>query len=395
MRVEFWPGLTRDSTLGPSEDFQIVARKSDLAPSQNSRMSSVEDHARTVKDAEERAAHVLSEVREILNSPAVLRAASDIRSELLIDPVDSFGYERPQSSSVQGLSDWQDEVAVPHSAGVLSQEKEIRPHIADAINKPSPFREPSARARPSLRAAVRYVAGFKDEPSALTVDRRRREARCVQIASRPEMRESERKLNSLKSAPSRRVTAPSARLSLLGALMIACGLPDVSFVAEVVAGFATVGDYPDSGWFRLAEREALRDFDGLDHVAQQARVVDELMAKATSGRPQDAEELAITTSKSKEELKKGLAYGGTDGQGYTHSEVCARLGPHFHPLKRFAVHQGFKADGSPKYRVCDNARSSLTNECLSTHETIACEDASFPSLACELFAREFDDGTPP
>lgn len=75
--------------------------------------------------------------------------------------------------------------------------------------------------------------------------------------------------------------------------------------------------------------------------------------------------------------------------------LTAPLGPRFLPLERFVVGQGYKSDGSAKFRVCGNARTSLINECYEAHETIACEDASFPSLVCELFAREFDDGGPP
>ena len=50
--------------------------------------------------------------------------------------------------------------------------------------------------------------------------------------------------------------------------------------------------------------------------------------------------------------------------------------------------------GRPKCRPCDNAKRSMTKECSSTHETISCEQPSFPAMMCLLFA-DLNGGKPP
>ena len=58
-------------------------------------------------------------------------------------------------------------------------------------------------------------------------------------------------------------------------------------------------------------------------------------------------------------------------------------------LAAFAVEQGVDEFGAPKYRRCDNAKASRTNECLDSCERISCEEASFPALVASLFSDEF------
>ena len=50
-----------------------------------------------------------------------------------------------------------------------------------------------------------------------------------------------------------------------------------------------------------------------------------------------------------------------------------------------------KDDGSVRTRLCDNAKTSRTNEMLGVHETIASEDPTFPILVAHLFADIFGD----
>jgi hypothetical protein len=55
-------------------------------------------------------------------------------------------------------------------------------------------------------------------------------------------------------------------------------------------------------------------------------------------------------------------------------------------LHRFAIRQGEKSNGAPKWRCCDNGRSSGTNACLSGPETITCQSAMFPALVARVLA---------
>ena len=50
--------------------------------------------------------------------------------------------------------------------------------------------------------------------------------------------------------------------------------------------------------------------------------------------------------------------------------------------------QGLDKNGTVKCRRCDNAKSSHTNECATTHETITCISPTFPVLTASLFAEE-------
>lgn len=205
---------------------------------------------------------------------------------------------------------------MPHSLGVLSHEKEIRPHMAGAINKPSPL-EATARARPSPasgRAICRRAQERAISPCGGSSEARG-QARCVQIATRPEMQACERRLNAFKSAALRRVAAPSARLSLPGALMLACGLPDASFVPNIVAGFASVGDYGDSGWFRPEERAALRDSMGSTTSPSRSAC---MMRSWQKRRAAQRDAGALARAEVERGAREWACLRGSEGQGYTH-----------------------------------------------------------------------------
>ena len=111
--------------------------------------------------------------------------------------------------------------------------------------------------------------------------------------------------------------------------------------------------------------------------------VEELLRRQAADVAQ-RDQLVAVTEKTYGEVEKGVA----DGPYACVADVDAVLGVKtWRPLHRFAVRQGVERDGSVKYRPCDNAgRSAGTNDCLSTHETIACEQPSFPVLVAALFA---------
>ena len=66
---------------------------------------------------------------------------------------------------------------------------------------------------------------------------------------------------------------------------------------------------------------------------------------------------------------------------YTKAQVDNMFGKgQWRPLLRFYLEQGLKDDGSIRTRLCDNAKTSRTNEMLGVHETISSEDPTFPVL---------------
>ena len=329
----------------------------------------------------------------IINGPEIQQAATLLRKEL-VDPIDSFGYDRPTSSSMHSCSTWQPAVAPPGSDSLFSKEALIRPHVADAITKPSPFVEPGTGARPSLKAAVRYTASFAGDSRALADDRVRKQSLLCKISRSAPMRRAEQRLQGLRSPAAARVQSAGVKMALMAAMSIAAGLPDIEMYACQVAGFGAVGDYADSGFFRACERPATKTFEGLDHAEQISTLYRKLATKAKD--PLQYECLATVTMKTKKEAAKGLTSLGPSGEGYTSLQVDKLLGKdEWHPLERFAIQQGFDEFGQVKWRCCDNAKLSGTNACVSTHETIACEDASFPALVAHLFAQVWEGHLPP
>ena len=336
---------------------------------------------------DEAAEEVARKARAILRGP-VVRAASRALAGYLIDGERSYGYERPLGSKVQRLGGEQESLGLPGTEHVLSKETEVRAHLEDAMTRDSPFGEPDEHAVPSLRAAVDYVAGFDGDGAALRDDRNARDHALSRVANSASFRACEAELEALRSEASCRVRGELARPALVHALAMGAGIPDEEFVVHQVTGFPAVGDYPDSGWFRAKEEPATRSFDGMDHPDQISAVENGLRKKARSMSREVLDELRTCTAKTKKEILKGYAYGGPDGQGFDAAGVDKLLGRGcWHPLMRFAVFQGYDEDGEEKWRVCDNARSSRTNECVGTHETLSLEDATFPTMVGALFAK--------
>ena len=345
----------------------------------------------TAKEQDAKAHAVRDAVMRELDGPVARRAIGVLR-ELLIDRVRSHGYDRPTGSRVQRLGGQQESLGLPGSEHEFSVREDVRKHLADAIARPSPFGDPCEHAAPSLQAAVDYVASFAGDADAIHNDRQARRAAVDRLGSSAAMIACEARIRALACPEYRRICPSSARPALVYAMLAAAGIPDVEFVADQLAGFPVVGDYPDSGWFRAKDQQATRDFDSMDHGGQADAVEASLRRKSRSLDPNALEELRKCTAKTKKELLKGHAYGGPDMQGLTREEVDARLGRNmWHALLRFAVFQGYDENGDEKWRVCDNARTSHTNECLGVHETLALEEATFPALVAALFARAWGE----
>ena len=330
-------------------------------------------------------------VEAILDQSAVHAATTALGHEL-IDAVGSYGYERPTTSSLQSANEKQRIPAAPGSADLLvSENKFVRPHIEKAKKLESPFTSVGGTrtARPDLRSAVNWTASFDGNAAGLRHERQRKERVFGEV--RESLANVDAQLRALQTPEAAGVQQPGASIALYAAAMRAAGLPDsTGFASSRVRGFECIGDVPDSGLFRQKERKATRVFDELCHPvhnSQVARTLRKVGARARApGGAKQMHMLRVLTAKTQKEVKAGLAFGP-----FTRSELDTKFGGgQWRCLHRFGVEQGFEDDGiTVKVRACDNGRTGLHNECTSTHETIACEDASFPMLVADLFADAF------
>ena len=158
---------------------------------------------------------------------------------------------------------------------------------------------------------------------------------------------------------------------LLYCLAVAAGCPDSSALAVGMAcGFEAVNDIEPSGWWDIDVTPASRDIDDLDHGAWVLQLESDVRASAADERKR-AEAAAVRT-KTLEEVEAGLMRGP-----FTRGQIDAAYGRgRWRPMHRFGVHQG------GKIRPCDNARSSLHNECTTTFETILLDRPDFPARVC-------------
>ena len=191
-------------------------------------------------------------------------------------------------------------------------------------------------------------------------------------------------LQALSSSEVRAVLGPEVSVAFTAAALRVCGSPDWGFTACQVHGFPVLGDIPDSGMFRICERPAQYVFGELNHRAHNAEVARRLRARACSSDADVQYGLEYITLKTREEVANPAcaAHGP-----FTAEEVDGILGRgEWRALEGFAVAQGLDKHGRVKCRRCDNAKSSLTNACATTHETNVCISPTFPVLASTLFA---------
>ena len=333
------------------------------------------------------AANVLSVVAALSSGP-VSGVAEDMR-HMLVSPL-SHGYVRPTSSSLQSVSSIQTRILVPGADDMLvAHESFIRPHLARACELASPFVGHLREARPDLVGAVDHVCSFAHDPGGFGRDQAARlealdgfAGRLVGVAARVAAGQS--------AGSSALMVASATAIPLFEAAILAMGWPDASFSVSRALGFHTVGPYPDSCVFRQCKRPATRCYTSLDSALHNQRVLDRCGARWRSASDSERAMLREVSRKTHSERAKGIAFGG-----YTIDEVDEILGHGcWHALDSFGVEQGVDDDGRPKVRRCDNGRSSHTNECFSSLETISCESASFPTLVASLFAERWPGPLP-
>ena len=95
-------------------------------------------------------------VDAVLQTTTFSTAVQRLRAEL-VDPVGSYGYERPLTSSLQSASDRQLMPELPGSEKLLvSEDKFVRPHIDAALQLKSPMSKDGSmhRARPDDKCTV-------------------------------------------------------------------------------------------------------------------------------------------------------------------------------------------------------------------------------------------------
>ena len=349
-----------------------------------------------------RIARIDAAVDAALDCPAFDDAVRRIRREL-IDPIDSFGYSRPTTSSLQSAAERQALPELPGSEKLLvSEGRFVRPHIAAACKLTSPFSAQGSlrQARPDLRAAAKWVSSFAmhSNPGADVCDSRQRKLGIFGDV-RDSLASVDAELDRLSTPQAKALQGAGTSKALIAAAMRAAGIPDVKFVHGQVRGFDTVGDVEDSGLFRVCERTAKLSFTSLHHPRHNEQVASSLSRTAAHAHARgvhrgdwhDWERLKGITAKTHAEVASGLMQGP-----FTSAQIDDKLGAGaWRCLLRFGVEQGFQSDGvTPKVRCCDNAKSSHTNDCITSHETIAVEDAAFPMLVAGLFAEYLPHLTP-
>ena len=328
----------------------------------------------------------------ITSSGAVQQASCTIASMAVGHG--SVGYQRPLSSALQHMAHGQTRVEVPGADGLLvAGAPLIRQHIAKAIELASPFVTVAERvSRPDLVEAVRYVSSFGSDGAALVADRMARLDAFESLVT--SMADAQRRLGELRSRECRACQCADISIPLVHACIDGLGWPDVGFAASLVHGFPSVGEYGDTGVFRAKECAAELNFGALDHNYHLNELELRLArdARVAQTDPARRRVLEVLTSKTRKEVLKGLSEGPL-----TRLEVNVRLGKScWRALHAFGVEQGYEDDGvTCKIRRCDNAKASGTNRCLYTHETIACEDASFPVLVASLFSEIYHGPIPP
>ena len=341
-----------------------------------------------------RIARIDAAVDAALDCPEFDDAVRRLRREL-IDPIDSFGYTRPTTSSLQSAAERQALPELPGSEKLLvSEGRFVRPHIAAACKLTSPFSAQGSlrKARPDLRAAAKWVSSFalSSNPGADICDSRQRKLGIFGDV-RDSLASIDAELDRLSTPQAKALQGTGASKALIAAAMRAAGIPDVKFVHGQVRGFDTVGAVEDSGLFRVCERTAKLSFTSLLHPRHNEQVASSLSGAAARAHARgvhhgdwyDWERLKRITAKTHAEVASGLMQGP-----FTSAQIDDKLGAGaWRCLLRFGVEQGLQSDGvTPKVRCCDNAKSSHTNDCITSHETIAVEDAAFPMLVAGLFA---------
>ena len=304
----------------------------------------------------------------------------ELQSYLLSEP----SYTRPGEKTRCAFTDWQTYTPTPHDPALLVAESaDIQRHIGEALRQASPFPLAVDHARQDLQDAVRFVASFHRQPEALHLARDARTKAFNSFAIRLE--NTEHALRMLFRPNVRAVLGPQSKIALTAAMLRTAGSPDWAFTACQLGGFPVIGDIPDSGMFRTIERPAEECFAELCHARHNEEVARRLRSMGASASGEAAQALAYITRKTREEVSNPRCVAAGP---FTMDQIDSIYGKReWRCLEGFPVRQGFDKQGRPKWRRCDNARTSRTNACASTHETNVCEPPTFPILTAALFAR--------
>mmetsp|Transcript_31996 Transcript_31996/g.67069 ORF Transcript_31996/g.67069 Transcript_31996/m.67069 type:complete len:232 (+) Transcript_31996:327-1022(+) len=143
--------------------------------------------------------------------------------------------------------------------------------------------------------------------------------------------------------------------ALFGAILDALQWPDDRLVYKLVRGFASVGDVPDSGVWRLIERPASVSFP--EFRASNAAWVSECRARVLAAARKSPQRAHACYKRTIEELESGLILGP-----FSVNDLNAKPGTwrfafgfgRWRPLPRFAIWQG------SKWRCIDDAAVSKT-----------------------------------
>jgi hypothetical protein len=328
-------------------------------------------------------AEASAKIRKIIGAPAVEQSAARLRDIMLGSP----GLCRPTDPVENRMDDQQRRAAQPGDEDVLLGDSvDVHEHVLRAQDLQHPLHH-NHTARDDLRAAIEFVV---DKPER-GEQARARDQRLQSFQREAELlKKVDSDIYALKSGPARRLviklrTGRRPSVALWAALVRAMYLPDKTVIDGLIVGFPTVGEYPATGIFREKERVAEHTVENLDHVTHNARLAGVLARLAQSDSPAAAK----ASRQSEQMTKEEVVNKRMRGPFYTAAQVEEDLGAapeSWRALHRFAIRQGEKSDGAPKWRCCDNGRSSGTNACLSGPETITRESATFPTLVARVLA---------
>lgn len=344
-----------------------------------------------------RFAAVALRVACVLRDPLVDHWAAELAASMICPP----GYERPTGARLQSAVERQGLPALPTSPGdlLVSEREHILPHVEAALGLRHPLEAIVEQATPSLVAAVDYVASFRGPGAGDRIAADRDATWSLFTEADRRLEPVQRRLYDLFvefAEPTTAARAPFPRLALVAALIKAGGWPDAEYVVCRVAGFPAINNYCDSGLFRTVEEPQKVRPGEMSNGPHNDGVEGQLVRdfRVAQHDPAKMRALELITRKTRDEVSPppGSEDPPTAFGPYTREEVVELFGEEPRALHRFAIEQGYDEDGvTIKWRVCDNAKASHTNEMLGVHETISCEDASFPILVAALFARAFGD----
>ena len=155
----------------------------------------------------------------------------------------------------------------------------------------------------------------------------------------------------------------------------ATGHLDTTFVDRCVSGFQVVGHMPDSFCHRRKPFAATEDAT-TDRHAQNKRLIASMTRRGKKATVRDIVDLKETLQATLQEVEDGWAEGP-----FSFADMCARFPQGFWLAHRFP----HRRTPDSAVRPVDDHAKSRHNACTSGEESIACENADFPSRMATLF----------